>query len=284
MKFPMTRLMTGLTVVIASMVLASTASAQVFPFLSGPRTPPALAQKLDKPVSAKLVATLTQASHAGLRLNTAPVDPHLRPISGPRVGNNRKVGVLYVGADFCPYCAGQRWGLMLTLLRFGKFSGLHYMLSSASDVYANTPTVTFQHARYQSRYVSFHAVETTDRDRHSLMMPNAAQTNILDTFDAPPYVRFAGSIPFVYVDGRYLVRQLLVRPTELTHMDWQQIATTLANPDSTLFRSVMPRVNLMTAAICHLDGGKPADVCTAPGVVAAKSVLDKLPAPMSVGG
>jgi len=38
---------------------------------------------------------------------------------------------------------------------------------------------------------------------------------------------------------------------------------------------VMPRVNLLTAAICHLDGGKPADVCTAPGVAAAKSVLAK---------
>lgn len=235
--------------------------------LGGPKTPPALAQKLNLPVAPELLATLAHASHLGLTCRGKPASTSLAAISGPRLTTGDKVGLLYVGADFCPYCAGERWGLVLTLLRFGKLSGLRYMLSTANDVYPNTPTVTFRHADYQSPYVTFQAVETADRAEHLLMTPNKSQMAILGTFDVPPYVRFAGSIPFVYLNGNYRLNQLLVMPGQLKDKNWQQIATALANPKSALFQSVMPKVNLLTAAVCHLNGGKPADVCTAPGVM-----------------
>lgn len=270
-------------IVIAAMLTAAAtaaftpaASAQSSFFgISAPKTPVALHQKLDQPVAPRLLATLEQASHRGLAFRTQPDATVLKAIPGTRLTTDGKVGLLYVGADFCPYCASQRWGVMLTLLRFGKLGGLRYMLSTAIDVYPNTVTVTFQHASYQSPYLDFQAVETADRDEQPLMIPNKSQMRILNTFDAPPYVQFAGSIPFVYLDGKYELGQLLVTPDQLKDQNWQQIATALADPKSALFRSVMPRVNLLTAAICHLDGGKPVDVCTAPGVAAAKSVLAK---------
>ena len=236
-------------------------------------TPPALAAKLGQPVSPTLMATLARASKAGLELKTSPGHFQLTPINGPNPAAGGKVGMLYVGAGFCPYCAGQRWGLALTLLRFGKLDGLRYMLSSARDVYPNTPTVTFAHASYTSPYVDLQAVETQDRKHGNLMTPNPSQRKIYRTFDAPPHVRFAGSIPFVYVGGKYIVKGLTAHPRKLEDRDWKQIAQGLANPDSDLFKAVMPRVNLLTAAICKLDDNKPADICTAPGVVAAAKLL-----------
>lgn len=258
----------------ATVAFTPAARAQLDIFgLSAPKTPVALAKNLNLPVSPELLTTLARASHRGLAFRAKSDATELKAIPGSRLTNDGKIGLLYVGADFCPYCAGERWGVMLTLLRFGKLSGLRYMLSTADDVYPNTATVTFQHASYESPYLDFQVVETADRAEHPLMTPNQSQMKILSTFDAPPYTRFTESIPFVYLDGKYELGQLLVMPEPLKDKNWQQVATALANPKSALFRRVMPRVNLPTAAICHLDGGKPLDVCTAPGVAAAKGIL-----------
>ena len=61
---------------------------------------------------------------------------------------NGKPEVLYIGADYCPFCAVTRWGLILALMRFGNFTKLHYMTSSASDSYPSTPTFTFYNSCY----------------------------------------------------------------------------------------------------------------------------------------
>ena len=37
--------------------------------------------------------------------------------------------ILYMGAEYCPYCAAQRWSTIIALSRFGKFSGLGNMSS-----------------------------------------------------------------------------------------------------------------------------------------------------------
>src|SRR6202043_382420 len=49
-----------------------------------------------------------------------------------------KPEILYVGAEYCPYCAAQRWAVVTALSHFGTFSGLGTTTSSASDVDPNT--------------------------------------------------------------------------------------------------------------------------------------------------
>lgn len=251
--------------------------AQAGAFGSGQsKTPPQLAKKLNKPVSKKLMATLKQASKKGLGLGNTPTDAALKMINGPRLGTGDKVGFFYMGADFCPYCAGQRWGVILTLLRFGKFEGLEYMLSSPTDVYANTPTLSFQDIQYKSAHVAFQAVETADRMGGKLMTPDKRQKKIVRTYDKPPYTPTFGGIPFIYLDGQYLLTRPMVLPPILSGLQWQAIADKLSDPSSQLFQKVMPKVNLLTAAICRLDGGNPDEVCASPGVIAANGVLLKL--------
>src|SRR5256885_14415418 len=49
----------------------------------------------------------------------------IKPISGAALkGPNGKPEGFYYGAEFCPYCAAQRWPLVIALSRFGTFAGL----------------------------------------------------------------------------------------------------------------------------------------------------------------
>ncbi|MGA7966973.1 MAG: DUF929 family protein, partial [Gammaproteobacteria bacterium] len=196
----------------------------------------------------------------------------------PRVAHGgNKVGILYVGADFCPYCAGQRWALVLALLRFGHFKGLEYMASSSTDAYANTPTFTFLHTKYESKYVTFQAVEMTGREGEKLQSMNKPQNDIFTTYDAPRYgMPGYGGFPFVYVGGQYVVTRPLVSPNMLSGMNWDQIAKAFNSPSSALYQAAMPQVNAMTAAICRLDGGYPDSVCSASGVTAANATLYRM--------
>ena len=38
-----------------------------------------------------------------------------------------------MGAEYCPYCAAERWSMIVALGRFGTFSGLQTMRSSSTD-------------------------------------------------------------------------------------------------------------------------------------------------------
>src|ERR1700689_2716212 len=77
----------------------------------------------------------------------------------PVLMSGGKPEVLYVGAEYCPYCAAERWAMTAALSRFGTFSGLHFIHSSSTDVYANTPTLSFYKSTYTSKYLSFEPVE-----------------------------------------------------------------------------------------------------------------------------
>ena len=240
-------------------------------------TPPRIATKIDHDVPEAMLKDLAQASQSGLALPPGSgTSLYLKALNGPRVAKGSKVGILYVGADFCPFCAGQRWALVLTLLRFGNFQGLQFMASSPTDVFANTPTFSFQKATYKSKYVEFTPVETADRKGKKLESLNKSQNAIFNKFDAPPYSPSYGGIPFVYVDGQYMVSRPMVSPQNLSGMDWAQVVASLKNQESDLFQSVMPQVNALSAAICSLDGGNPDDVCSASGVTAANAILYRM--------
>ena len=75
----------------------------------------------------------------------------IKPVTGtPLTGASGKPLVLYIGAEYCPYCAAERWPLIVALGRFGTFSGLRTTTSSSSDAFPDTPTFTFHGATYTS--------------------------------------------------------------------------------------------------------------------------------------
>src|SRR5262250_635737 len=63
--------------------------------------------------------------------------------SGTPLTANGKPEMLYMGAEYCPYCAAERWAMIQALSRFGTFSGLSTVHSSTTDTPTNISTFTF---------------------------------------------------------------------------------------------------------------------------------------------
>lgn len=196
------------------------------------------------------------------------------PISGTALTANGKPEVLYMGALYCPYCATERWAITVALSRFGTFSGLRFIHSSASDTPASIPTLSFHNSTYTSKYISFTPVEMQDVNRATLQRPTAAQNAVLARYDAPPQVpqADAGSIPFIDFGNKFMVSGASYSYAVLQGKTWAQIAAALKNPSSPIAQGVDGAANMITAAICKLTGNQPASACT-PAVRAIEGTL-----------
>ncbi len=193
-------------------------------------------------------------------------------ISGPALTVNGKPEVFYLGAEYCPYCAAERWAMIVALSRFGTFSGLATVHSAAAngsgeaEPYPNTPTWTFLHAKYTSPYLTFSTVEeyTNIPDSSTglyttLQTPTKAQQALVTKYDSSS----GGAIPFVDFGNKYLISGASYSPQVLAGLSWATIASDLHNPNSAVAQAVDGTANYITAAICELTGNQPASACTA---------------------
>jgi hypothetical protein len=186
-----------------------------------------------------------------------------------------KPNVVYLGYEWCPYCAAQRWALVVALSRFGTFSGLGLTQSAGDDVYPNTRTFTFASAKYDSPYLTLSAVEMQDANRNPLHNPTAEQQQLLSVYDEPPYVaaNAAGGIPFVDLGGKYVISGASFSPQVLAGLNWPQIDAALSDPHSAVAKAVDGSANALTAALCNLTSQQPSSVCSAKAVTEAKGAL-----------
>ena len=56
----------------------------------------------------------------------------------------------------------------------------------------------------------------------------------------------------------------------------ERVATQIADPSTKAGSTVQQGADVYTAIICGLDGGKPANVCTSAGVIAATTALSSI--------
>ncbi len=187
--------------------------------------------------------------------------------------------MLYVGAEYCPYCATERWAVAVALSRFGTFTGLGQTTSSPSDVYRSTATLTFHGASYTSGYLSFTGKETQSNQAvgggyATLDTLSAADQALFAKYNAPPYVKSTGSIPFIDIGGRYLVSGASYDPQVLQGKTHEQIAAALSDPNSAIAKGADGTANLITAAICQTTNNKPAAVCQSRAVTTASAALN----------
>ena len=196
-------------------------------------------------------------------------------------GSNGKPEFFYAGAEYCPYCAAERWSVVVALSRFGTFSKLNQTTSSSSDIYPNTSTFTFYQSAYTSRYIDFVSMEgnTNQPDGSGgytvLQTPTAEQQKLIDTYDAPPYLSSAGSIPFIDIANQYLMQGANFDPQVLSGLSWQEIANELSNPNSNVTKDIVGSANYLTAAICQVTKQQPGTVCTAAPIPQIEQSLGK---------
>ncbi|WP_433608987.1 DUF929 family protein [Dactylosporangium sp. CA-139114] len=191
----------------------------------------------------------------------------------PALTDGGKPLVLYVGAEYCPFCAAQRWPVVIALSRFGTFSGLTLTTSAADDAYPNTPTLSFHGAKYTSQYLAFQGVETTTNKRVGgqyapLDQLTPAQQQVLAKYNAPPYVPqdSAGAIPFMDFANKAIQAGASYSPQLLANHTHQQVLDAIKDPNSQLGRAIDGSANAMTALLCKITGNQPADVCSSAAV------------------
>ena len=174
-------------------------------------------------------------------------------------GPTGKPEFFYVGGEFCPYCAAQRWAIVVALSRFGTFSPLLQTHSSEQ----NLATFTFRKSTYTSQYIDFVAKEIQDNQGNQLDTLSSDQQHIFNTYNAPPYMQSAGAIPFIDVANKYISSGSYYLPDTLVNLSWQDIATQMQQMDNNVSKGILGSANYLTAAVCASTQNKPETVCNA---------------------
>ena len=199
--------------------------------------------------------------------------PKALPPGTPPLEQNGKPEILYMGAEYCPYCAAERWPVVVALSRFGHFTNLGGTASSASDIYPNTETFTFHGATYTSDTVSFDPVETQSNQGKTLETPTQEEQALIGQYDQPPYTTQAGAIPFLMIGNKFVNIGASYSPSVLAGKSRDEIAADLSDPNSDVTQAIGGTANTLTAAICRATNGAPSSVCSSAGVKAADATL-----------
>lgn len=198
-------------------------------------------------------------------------DPGSSPIPSPisektSLAKNGKPEILFMGADYCPFCAAQRWAIVSALSRFGTFNNLGATSSASNDSYPNTQTFSFHGSTYSSPYISFVGLELQSNIPSNgsytiLDKPTTEENNLLTTWDTPPYTPSQGGIPFVDFANKYVMGGASYNPGILQGLSLQTIAASLSNTSSTPSKAIVAAANVVTATICKVDNNQPSNVC-----------------------
>lgn len=224
------------------------------------------------PAPAQVVSAVTHIPTANLN-KVGKGDINFPPAAVPSpttLTSQGKPEVLYVGAEYCPYCALERWSLIGALSEFGSFHNLKIIRGSATDpAGTNIATFTFAHGvTYSSPYLTFVARELYSN------VPDKSSTNGYTPFqrltaqEATLFTQVGQSgFPFVDFGGKIAQvgsESTSPGPPGLEGYDWQQIASLLAKTSSTPAKMILGGVNYDTAAICSITGNRPGSVCDRP--------------------
>jgi hypothetical protein len=211
-------------------------------------------------VSGSTFATVGTGEVANPFTAVTPGVPILRDSSGKPI-------LLYVGAEYCPYCAAERWSMVVALSRFGTFSNLHITSSAPTD--GDVPTFTFYKSTYTSPYLTFQPVEFEDRNQVLLQPMTTAQSKLFAKYNP------GGSFPFLDFGNQYIAIGASYQTGVLADQDWHSIARVLNEPNSPVAQSIVGTANYMTAAICQINGNKPASVCSAGPIPSIEKTIGK---------
>jgi hypothetical protein len=248
-------------VVVAVLIVIKLSSSSPSDAGAGSPTGTALPAKVAAQITSVPASTLAKVG-AG-----ATVAGTIKAVTDTPLTSNGKPEVLYIGAEFCPFCATERWAVAVALSRFGTFSPLHGIHSSATDTPASIPTVTFYKSTYTSKYLAFTPVETTEVDKtKTLQTPTSAQSALWQKYTQQ-------GIPFVDFGNKYVISGASYNYQVLQGKTWAQIAADLQDPSTDIAQGADGAANQITAAICKLTSNQPATVCASPLITSLQSKL-----------
>ena len=248
----------AVVVVVGAFVLVKALGGSSTPSATSSTSPAAgipVAASITNRLTSVPLKTLAAASVGDL---TAPAS-----ISDPPLTAAGKPDLLYIGAEFCPVCAAERWPLYVALSKFGSFSPQPGQIHSAvadDDI----ATVTFYKTAFSSPYFTFTPVETTTNQPSdgyyvALQKPTTAQQTLWQAHTNQ-------SFPWLDFGGKQQLNSAQYDPTVLEGRSFQSIAGDVGNNSTVVGADVDASAAVLIRTICNtLTGGKPADVCSAVG-------------------
>ena len=178
-----------------------------------------------------------------------------------------KPRIVYVGAEYCPFCGTERWAMVNALSRFGKFSNLKITTSSSTDVPPTISTFSFYGSKYDSPYIQFEPVEQENNTGQPLENPTSEQVDLMNKYDVAPYTSRNGAIPFIDFANQFIVSGASYDANQLQGLTHDQIASDMQDSSSGISQGAIGTANKMTAAICTLTDNKPS-ACDQPAIKA----------------
>jgi thiol-disulfide isomerase/thioredoxin len=221
---------------------------------------------VDSPPAGTPVPAATMSHLATVPLATlksAPADQ----VGAPAVIHEKALTVdgkpelLYVGAEWCPVCAAERWAMYVALSKFGTFSPEPGRIHSAVRD-GDIPTLTFYKTTYTSPYFTFVPEEIytnhPDGDTYiTLQSLTATQQAIWESNTSQTF-------PFLDFGGKEDLTTAQYDPSLLEGPSFDAIANDVGNNTTAIGAGIDASADVLVHTICSsLTDHKPAEVCDA---------------------
>jgi len=182
--------------------------------------------------------------------------------------------VSYVGGEYCPYCAIQRWALLVALSKFGSFTNLDgQVISSSTDVYPGLASWSFVGAKYSSPYFTFDPTELTSSTPSDsggyqpLEKMSAGQLRAFNKYNPQ------GALPFVDIGNHYVTLGASASPSVLEGLTLGDIGSDLSSASSPVAQAIDGTANYLIAALCTMVQGTTPSLCSTPVIRLASKAL-----------
>jgi hypothetical protein len=221
------------------------------------------------------MSSLVEAAGVEKQLNFA------QTAAGGALTSGGKPVVLYIGAEFCPICAAQRWPMTLALMKFGTFNNLKQTHSAKAD--GNAGTWSYYGSSYSSPYLVFQSYELYTNQPYNgyykplEKLPADAQSNWTaneGSNEAFPFINFA---------GKAVLETAQYNPSIIYNKSFDQILSFVGTNDNTIGASIGASAAVFTKYLCGLTNNQPGDVCSAVAHVSAPIVSNKTGASSPAG-
>ena len=179
-------------------------------------------------------------------------------VSEDTVRRGGKLTVFFMGAEYCPYSAAERWAIVRSLQKFGQWEGLKQTISAARDQpFLNLPTYDFTEATYNSPHIEFVAREIKDREFKPFQKLMKTEEKIVRKHDPKK------EIPFLLLGGRFMQIGSGFPPKIFIGHTFRQTETELKKVESEIRKTIDEEANIITALLCL--SGLPPELCKEAG-------------------
>ena len=179
-------------------------------------------------------------------------------ISKDAIRRSGKLPIFFMGAEFCPYCAAERWAIVRSLQKFGQWEGLKQTISAArNQPFLNLPTYDFTEATYTSPHIEFVAREIKDREFKPLQKLLKTEEKLVRKYNPKK------EIPFLLIGGRFMQVGSGFPPKIFIGHTFRQTETELKKVESEIRRTIDEEANVISALLCL--SGLPPELCKETG-------------------